>query len=535
VYDANGKLVRKLQNKDIKDIKPYEQFVNDYRAKEVEFPKLALPYTVEYTVVTQHKGLMYYPIFSPQGDYGVAVQHASYKVELPPGIKLKVKELSLPDQAKKADLHWEINELPAVRKAAFMPERGHQFPSVLCCPSTFMIDGYEGSFDSWQSFGTFIGKLNEGRDQLPAETISKVKALVADCPDERCKLERVYAYLQENTRYFFVGLGLGGWQPMPAMEVDKFKYSDCKGLSNYMVAMLKAIGLEAYYVLIRAGSDEIDQQYPDFPNPYFNHATACAIIGQDTIWLECTSQTESCGFNSDFTDERLALLITEEGGKLVQTPRYSAEQNKVLRQTNISITPEGNANISSTNTFKCIQQVMFSHFENLHQEQWKKLLYENLGLSDFEIKSLEISRKKGQLPEATQKMELHAPRFASLSGKRIFVPMTALSRKIELPEIEPERQHPIQITSRSNTEEDHITIAMPEGFNLENVVGTERFDSPFGSYERSIKLEGRTIMVHRKLVLDNSVQPKERFDVFLDFLKNISKADKGKLVLVKGT
>lgn len=84
--------------------------------------------------------------------------------------------------------------------------------------------------------------------------------------------------------------------------------------------------------------------------------------------------------------------------------------------------------------------------------------------------------------------------------------------------------------------EDYLTIVIPEGYTLENAVTPLSYTSPFGTYELSIKNEpGGRLLLYRKLMLNNSIQPKEQFETLVNFFKNIAKADKTKLVLAKGT
>ena len=143
---------------------------------------------------------------------------------------------------------------------------------------------------TWEDFSNWIWQLNQGRDVLSLTTTAKVQEMVKDLPDDRAKVKRLYAYLQERTRYFNVALGIGGLQPVDANVVDEVGYGDCKGLSNYMKALLKAAGIKSYYALVNSGGD-FPQLIQDFPSHQFDHAILCVPMEKDTIWLECTSQT----------------------------------------------------------------------------------------------------------------------------------------------------------------------------------------------------------------------------------------------------
>lgn len=534
VYDAAGKQVRQIGKKDIEDAKYLEYFVNDSRVKVLRFPRLPFPYTIEYTVTRKYNGLMFYPVFEPQESPGVSVETARFEVLMPPGLEVRVKEKNVPGGCKTAALHWEFKNLPAFIPEPFAPDDSWNLPRVLTAPTVFTLEGYDGDMSSWQSFGRFIQTLNAGKDQLPPETEAKLKQLTAGCADIHCKIRLVYEFMQNNTRYYFVGMGIGGWQPAPALEVDRFKYGDCKGLSNYMVAMLRAVGVPAYYALIRASAGEQNTQFPDFPNAWFNHAIACVPMEKDTLWLECTSQTESCGFLGDFTDNRPALLITPEGGQLVQTPEYDEKTNTIRRETQITLAPDGSAKLLSEAVFSGIAQNIPAALAGLHDEKRKEYLYERLNISDFGIVALEFERKKDRLPEVTQRLELAVPRFASVSGKRLFVPLSVLSEKQTLPVTTDSVRHfPVQAHSRGLTEEDNFSMAVPEGYSPENLPAPVALSSPFGQYSLSCRYENNTIFVTRTLILNNSIHPKEDFGAFLQFLKNVTKSDKSKIVLVR--
>lgn len=534
VYDASGQLVRRIRKKEIDDVKYLEYFVSDNRMKVLRFPRLSYPYTIEYTVVRRYKGLMFYPVFAPQSVPDQSVVSALFDVQMPPGLELRYKERNVMENSKTGPLRWEFHHLKAYEPEPFSPEGHDLLPVVLTAPSQFSLEGYEGDMRSWKSFGQFIQTLNEGKEVLPAATVEKIRQITADCPDIVCKTRRVYAYLQDNTRYFFVGLGIGGWQPMSAGEVDRTKYSDCKGLSNYTVALLRAAGVEGYYTLIRARAEEQKAQFPDFPNAWFNHVIVCVPLEQDTLWLECTSQTESFGFLSDFTDNRPALIITPDGGQLTYTPKYDESVNTIRRTTLIDLTPDGSAAVHSVALFQGLAQNLPASLATVSQEQQRQYLYDRLPVRDFDLKAATFERKNDRLPEVRQTLEINMPRLATPSGKRLFLPLAIFSEKqTPPPPARSERRFPVQAHARGVTEEDELFITLPQGFALENPVPEIALNAPFGQYTLSVKVEENVLHVRRRLVLTPAIHPKDQYGALVEFLQNVAKADKTKAVLVR--
>jgi Domain of Unknown Function with PDB structure (DUF3857)/Transglutaminase-like superfamily len=531
VYDSEGKLVRNLKKKDIEDGKPLMEGVYDVRYKELNLPSRSYPYTIDYTVIKKYKGLMFYPNFQPQFSPAVSVENASFELIMPTGLEARYKEVKVPSGSKVGPMRWEFKNIPAFRPEPFTPDNELNLAEIITAPNQFSFFGIEGDMQTWESYGAYLEKLNSPQRSISTELNAKLQAMVADCPDVYCKIQKVYEYLQTNTRYFYVGYGIGGWQPAAASKVDKYKYGDCKGLSNYTASMLNAVGVPARYAVIRAGDDEQLSQYPDFPNGHFNHAIVCVPMEKDTVWLECTSQTQSCGFMGDFTDNRPALVVTPTGGQLLRTPKYDENVNTILRETVVNLQSNGSAILSSKDVYAGISQGLIAELEGYHDEIRKKVLYKMLNINDFEIKSLEFVRKRDRIPSVQQNIELALPSYAAITGKRLFVPLSPLTAKVELPTQQPNRQSSVQAHSRGTTEEDHLTIVVPNGYEVESLLDQVNLETAFGSYTLSAKLEGKNLVVHRKLVLNSTVQPKESYPEYIAFLKSVAKSDKAKLVL----
>jgi hypothetical protein len=116
-----------------------------------------------------------------------------------------------------------------------------------------------------------------------------------------------------------------------------------------MKAMLKAVDIKSYNAVINGGNNALAMD-PDFPSKFSNHVILCVPLEKDTVWLECTSNTLDFNVLGPFTENRNALLITENGGVLVATPVSTSADNTFNAHTFITLQEDGSG--STLTTFK---------------------------------------------------------------------------------------------------------------------------------------------------------------------------------------
>src|SRR5690606_36041786 len=99
-------------------------------------------------------------------------------------------------------------------------------------------------------------------------------------------------------------------------------YGDCKALSNYMKALLKEAQIPSQLVIVKAGKNK--DLWADFSAiGQANHMILCVPMVKDTVWLECTSQRNPYNYLGSFTGDRNVILVSDEGGKVVKTPKLN--------------------------------------------------------------------------------------------------------------------------------------------------------------------------------------------------------------------
>ena len=543
LYDADGQLIKRLKSKDILD-RSYVSDISlmeDTRLKEHDFDHKVYPYTVEYETEQKFYSTYFIPDWTPQMRENYSVQKSSYTFIAPGDYTVRYKALNYKNKPVEGMLgnnksySWEINNLPVIVKPFASPKWSEISPNVQFAPSRFEMSGYQGTAESWEEFGKFSWTLNEGRDVLPPAIENKVKELTAGLTNDKEKVKVLYEFLQKNTRYISIQLGIGGYQPFEAKYVAQNGYGDCKALSNYMFSLLKAAGIKSHYSLIYGGSDMSRYWlFEDFPANYFNHIVLCVPLLKDSMWLECTSQTEAAGYMGGFTGNRKALLITNNGGKLVSTPRYGAKENVIIRNVQGSVSATGKLDLKVKAIYRNMEQErlnsLLTHGTKEKIMEFLQEEYDDMGT--YTVNSYHHEIKKDVFPEIDEQLDISAFTYASISGKRMFIVPNVMNRQGMRLTVDSSRKFDFVFDAEYKNE-DIVTIEIPEGYQLESPYKDINIQSKFGNYSATARVEGKNI-IFRRVREQNSgrYSPREGGEI-AKYYNEIYKADRAKMVFVK--
>ena len=544
LYDAAGKFVRKVKSSEIQDVATDDGFsiATDSRAKIAELMYGQYPFTVEFDYEVEGKGAFPVESWTAQPLPSVSVQDAAFELQLPTSETAHFKAFNL-ETSDPATIgvsggksyRWTAKNVVAGSEDAFTSDKIITSPTVFVSWENFKYLGYSGTADSWAAFGAFFNELNKGRDVLPDAFKTELQTLVKDCPTPLSKIEKIYSFLQKNTRYVSIQLGIGGFQPFLASDVYAKKYGDCKALSNFTKAMLQEVGIRSHYTLVGAGSDAAPLQR-DLVGNYFNHAFLCVPMEKDTVWLECTSSNGPAGYCGNFTGDRDVLILTEKGGQVVHTPRYSEKDNRQMRQATVKLDADGNATTDLTTVYSGLQQDVAREFAtHSNEKDVRDALIRRLHLPSFDLKSFKYVADRQRIPTVEEKLSLELPHYGAKSGRRLFVQPNIFSKfSFVMPDTTTKktRKYGVVANEMAYTDTDSLTFDLPEGFSLEHTPEAMNLKSAFGHYSAVFKLIGKRLLYTRELVLNNIGQPKESLGLLLDFMRDIEKADKVKMVLV---
>lgn len=538
LYDASGVVIRDFGSKDVLDVSAIDDGVlySSDRMKEIRPVFVSYPVTVEYSYEVTCRHLLAYPAFRVQNAYDLSVETASLEIRAKEGLFPRILEEHLPAGTRITgdgitQKRWDFNGLLPIPEEDLAPDLDELSPLIRVSASWYKIDELSGDCSTWQSYGRLFYSLYEGRDLLTPEQLSRVRSLVKDCIDDREKIKTLYGFLQKNTRYVCVSLGIGGFQPEKAEVVARLGYGDCKGLVEYMSAMLRAVGISSFPALVNAGNNA-GKIAEDFPGNQFNHVILCVPIQHDTIWLECTSQTIPFGFLGDFTENRAVLLLSPEGGKLVHTPAYQLTDNRMIQAGELLIDSAGTARVTLKTTsegliYDLYESVLFLSPEKQREEQTKRFTVPGLSVNSYSCRT-----SGDELPLLTESSVMRVDRFASRNGNRIFIPLTTFILHPAGYSKTGNRAFPMVIRMEYSVT-DTLSIRIPAGFQVEGKQQSFDLQTPFGSLHTKTEESEGTVRFIRQFERFSGLFPPEDYNRYVDFIRQVNKQDGKKLVLVK--
>ena len=509
VTDATGKVIRKFKKGDLKRSDLSSGFADDIYTLMLDYTPPSYPITIEFNWVTEaNNGNFGFPTFAPVEAYNTQVDHASYVLTVPAQMACRYLCRNTADQVIQSTLsdgriryEAHMDNLPAIDSEPYSPSARETLPHILWAPGKFELHGVSGDMTTWQGFGAWIHSLLKGQQELSPEFKAQLHAMTDTCRTDRSKVEVIYNYLAQTTRYVSIQLGIGGWQPFPASEVCRTGFGDCKGLSNYLCAMMHEVGIPANYVIIR------NDQRPlvtEFPSNQFNHAIAQVPLPGDTLWLECTASAfVPLGYVHDGIAGNDALLIDDNGGHLVKLPSYTPEQNVSYNKAHVTLQTDGSAKVDANMRYECRQYEDMLPLMSRTEQQRRDAMLSGINLSAVTLGDFTFTEHKQSYttPHIDVSMQLETRKLANITGSRMFVPV-GIFHKITVPRALQQRVQPVSI-SYGYVDIDTLVVTIPEGYEVETLPQSSSEVTPLGELSQTFEATDNTVtVVTRHLMRD---------------------------------
>ncbi|WP_428067945.1 DUF3857 domain-containing protein [Chryseobacterium gambrini] len=539
VYDEKGNKLKSYSKSDFTDIaaNPQGTFYSDSRMLILPFTASSFPYTVEFSYELDDENTVFIPDFVPFYDYNVSLEESTFNIINKSGINLRSKFYESPFNYTSVDIKsngenklYTYKNVPAIDNGQLVPSPQKLLPKVSFSLDKFNLEGKQGSIASWKDFGTWyyqnlLTPVSVSTPEIKAEIAS---LNLSGTTEERVK--KIYQYMQNKTRYIFVALGIGGWQPMMPDEVQKKGYGDCKGLTNYMRTLLDEAGIKSYYSIINSNPSSISFD-KDFPKMAGNHVILTIPTEKGNIWLENTSQQTAFNHLSFSTTDRNVLMVKPDGIDIVQTPSLSAEQNKEKQTLYIQLNSDKSISGKGKFSYSGAQydfNLMYLLIPEKDKTEFMKKSYSTLDFENIEMKDFNNDKN-----DAIVNFDLNfrALNYSKLVGSSYIFRAVPIYKEAVYQE-DLERQLPFE--SRLAYQDDaEIIYELPQGYFIEELPQNTNLTSEFGSYKITFEKEENKLIVKRTVNIKKGLYSKEKFTDYTSFRKKILNSDNSKILISK--
>ncbi len=175
------------------------------------------------------------------------------------------------------------------------------------------------SFQSWSEVSKLMAPLFAKASEIGPDSPIKAEAdaIAAKTADPRARAFLALQLVEDKTRYFFLGMGEGGYVPAKADDTWTQRFGDCKAKTALLLALLKTLGIEAEPVLVNLGAgDGIDELPPSLS--VFNHVLVRAKVGGQSLWLDGTRTGDTNPQAMQAPAHKWGLPVRDRGAGLEQ-------------------------------------------------------------------------------------------------------------------------------------------------------------------------------------------------------------------------
>jgi hypothetical protein len=481
------------------------------------------------------------------------VRESRFSLQLPSGWEFKSSWLNH-SEVKPAHLapnqwQWVVTDLKGVRPEEDMPPLSGLLGQMIV--SYFPAGGATvNGFSNWQQMGTWYTNLTKGRRDPSEEIKRKAMELTAQTPSPLDKMKAIAKFVQDDIRYVAIELGVGGWQPHPAADVFTRRYGDCKDKATLMAAMLSAVGVESYYVVINTERGSISADTPAHRG--FNHAIIAIKLPNGLndpslvatlqppnlgklLFFDPTNELTPFGHIGGYLQANYALLVGPDGGELVELPKEPAPMNSIQRKAILTLDPSGSlqGTVEETRVGDRAWAERWALRRVTNNADRIKPIESLLGgsLSNFHITRASILNLTQTEKPFGFDYSFQADSYAKTAGDLLLVRPRVLGTKASgILETKEPRQFPVEFPGPVQ-DTDNFEITLPAGYQVDELPPPVDADFSFASYHSRTEVKGNVIDYTRTFEVKELSVPPSKAEELKKFYRIVASDERNTAVL----
>jgi hypothetical protein len=430
----------------------------------------------------------------------------------------------------------ELQNVPAFEKESYSPPEKELKPWV----NFFYIEG--GLIDPgvfWSNQGQlltaqiekFVGNGGGLRDQA--------SALIATAATPEAKLRKLYERAQQIRNLTFEDEKSDAEQALlkenkSAGDVLRNGYGTANDISRAFAALARAAGFDADQICVGERDESFFSQSLPVASQLKAEVTQITIDGKK-LYLDAGTPGAPFGIMAWQKSHVPGLLVTPRSrAAWVMTPEARPSDAKLARKAALRI-ENGAIKAKVTVTFDG-QEALARRVKNHNDDDaaTRKALVEMAKewFHDATVAITGVSNMKAFEGPVVVALDIDAPALGSFAGSRAVIPLSVFGVSSKNPFAPAARKHPIYFPY-AWTEEDDVTIDVPEGYTIESLPADMTYDVTTAAYSTRYKRDGKSVHFSRSFEVRSLFFPAESYGALRNFFAKVTTADQEQIVLKK--
>jgi len=434
-----------------------------------------------------------------------------------------------------------LDNVPAFQVEPFMPPADPYIYRV-----TFHYGQHSADPEKfWQEAGLKLYGSREAFIGNHKEIREATAQVIGTESDPEKKLRKLYARVQQVRNLSYERKRTEAEQKKEdlkinnsAVDVLERGYGTNADIAYFFAAMARSAGFD---MSVAMSSNRSETTFD--PNLLEDWQLAAPIVmvnipGGKQYLLDPGTRFCPFGYLRWYRTATQALVLTKNGGVMVNIPLASHANAILERNADVTIDPDGTLKGGITVRYSGYQ-AMEQRIAALETDEAgrKKQLEEQL--ESWLPNGSVVTLKDAQPWDASEEpLEAHftvnVPSYASLAGKRLLAPNYLFHTSQKEAFAEKERKYPVYF-HYAFAEIDNVKLRIPSGFRIENAPQQQDASLPYARYQNIVKVEGDQIATRRALLLGMNFFPMEKYQELKDFFGKVQSGDEQQAVLQEGT
>ncbi len=529
------------------------ELIDDVKFRVLRIPAPDVGNIVGYEYEVEERPFWLQDIWHFQGTDPVRESH--YSLQLPQGWVFKAAWLShadvKPDEGSGNVLQWVVSDVKGIRHEPEMPPweglAGQMIVSFFPSGGT----SQKNELASWEGMGSWYGNLISTRMDASEPIKQEVNALVAGKTTTLAKMQAIAAFVQHDIRYVAIYFGIGGFQPHAAPDVFSHRYGDCKDKATLLRTMLRQIGVDSYQVVINTERGSVTRETP--AHQAFDHVILAIKLPDDVndpsliaviqhpklgrvLFFDPTYDVMiPFGQIGGYLQANYGLLVTPDGGELVELPQQPSAMNSIQRVGKLTL--DANGMLKGD-----VQEVRLG--DRASSERWRLRMVtkdadrikpiESLlagSLSNFQIVKASVSNFDHTDRPFGFNYSFVSDNYAKNAGNLLLVRPRVLGAKSSgVLETKEPRKFPLEFEGPLR-DTDSFEIALPPGYEVDELPPPTDVDYSFASYHSKTEASGQVLHYTRALEIKELSVPVSKMDDLKKFYRMIAADERNTAVL----